>query len=240
MTASGGEMSDRVGGDSPSFACLAIEMSTSISSIAVRVGTRVSSREYGGHPMQSRDIYTGVREVLDELSTEPEALDCIAFGCGPGAFTGLRVAAAVAQALAYGVGIPVARISSLAALAAGAARRYQVDCVAPCLDARMGEAYLAVYSGGLSGHWHAVVPDSLVDPEQTRLPAELQFFAAGPGWSACPNLVENHPTQISAEDFSLVPSAVDILDLAAEPYHANQTVAAIDALPNYIRNKVTY
>ena len=239
MTASGGEMSDTTVGDNPPFACLAIEMSTSISSIAVRVGTQVSSREYAGHPMQSRDIYTGVREVLVELNAEPEALDCIAFGCGPGAFTGLRVAAAVAQALAYGAGKPVARISSLAALAAGAARRHQVDCIAPCLDARMGEAYLAVYSGGLSGDWHEVVPDCLVDPEQVRLPAELQFLAAGPGWSAYPNLVDNHAAQISATNFSLVPSAVDILDLAARQYHANQTVAAADALPNYIRNKVT-
>jgi tRNA threonylcarbamoyladenosine biosynthesis protein TsaB len=149
------------------------------------------------------------------------------------------VAAAVAQALAYGVGIPVARISSLAALAAGAARTHQVDCIAPCLDARMGEAYLAVYSGGQSGDWRAVVPDCLVDPEQIRLPAELQLFLAGPGWSAYPNLVENHQAQINAADFSLVPSAVDILDLAAEQYHAGLTVAATDALPNYIRNKVT-
>ena len=221
------------------FACLAIEMSTQVGSVAVRIGTQTCSREYAGRPMQSRDIYAGVREVLNELDAELASLDCIAFGCGPGAFTGLRVAAAVTQALAYGVRIPVAPVSSLAALAAGAARRYQVDCIAPCLDARMGEAYLAVYRGGQSDGWRNVVPDCLVDPEQFRLTADLNFFAAGPGWSAYPDLVDNHAEQIMASDFALAPSAVDILDLAAERYRDGRTVAAADALPNYIRNKVT-
>ena len=237
MTALGDKMGKA--DDRQTFSCLAIEMATGTGSIAARVGAQTRSREYAGHPMQSRDIYTGVREVLDDLGAELDALDCIAFGCGPGAFTGLRVAAAVAQALAYGVGVPVVRVSSLAALAAGVARRHRVDCIAPCFDARMGEAYLAVYTGCLSDGQRNLVPDCLVDPQQFRLPADLQFFAAGPGWSACPDLMDNHAAQIVGSDFALVPSAVDILALAAVQYRDGLTVAAADALPNYIRNKVT-
>ncbi|MDP6675357.1 MAG: tRNA (adenosine(37)-N6)-threonylcarbamoyltransferase complex dimerization subunit type 1 TsaB, partial [Gammaproteobacteria bacterium] len=113
------------------FTCLAIELAAGVGSVAACIGTQTTSREYPVPSMQSREIYSGVREVLDDLGLELAALDCIAFGCGPGAFTGLRVAAAAAQALAYGAGIPVARVSSLASLAAGAARRHSVDCVVP-------------------------------------------------------------------------------------------------------------
>jgi len=190
--------------------------------------------------MQSRKIYCAVREVLDELELELGALHCIAFGCGPGAFTGLRVAAAAAQALAYGAGLPVARVSSLAALATGTVRKHQVDCIAPCLDARMGEAYLAVYQGGSVDAPYAVMADALVDPQQVRLPAGQGFFAAGPGWSACPELVDNHKVQIVGSDFALVPSAIDVLALAAEQFRDGRTITAEQALPNYIRDKVTY
>ena len=225
--------------DPQNFSCLAIESAAGAGSVAACTGARTAVREYDGGPMQSRDIYAVVRDVLDELELALADLNCIAFGCGPGAFTGLRVAAAVSQALAYGIGIPVARISSLAALAAGAARRHGVDCVAPCFDARMSEAYLAVYSGCRSGEPRAVVPDCLVGPERFRLPPELSFFAAGPGWSACPDLMDNHAAQIVGADFRLVPSAADLLALAAGQYRNGLTVAATDAVPNYIRDKVT-
>jgi len=230
---------DQIPLDPDSFACLAVESATGNGSIAACVGGRTALREYAGHPMQSRDIYAGVHEVLDELAIELANLDCMAFGCGPGAFTGLRVTAAVTQALAYGAGLPVARISSLAALAAGAARMHGVDCIAPCFDARMGEAYLAVYSGSVPDKLLTTIPDTLVGPEKFRLPDDLSFFAAGPGWSACPDLVDNHATQFVGSDFVLVPSAVDILALAAVQFRDGLTVAAADALPNYIRNQVT-
>lgn len=226
--------------DEPLFACLAIEMATGVGSVAAGVGGRTCSREFVEPQMQSRHIYNGVREVLDELELELGGLHCIAFGCGPGSFTGLRVAAAAAQALAYGADLPVARISSLAALAAGAAHKHAIDCIAPCLDARMGEAYLAVYRGGSVDALCAVMTDGLVDPQQFRLPAGQNFFAAGPGWSACPDLVDNHATQIIGSDFALMPSAIGVLALAAEQFRDGRTIAAEQALPNYIRDKVTY
>ena len=222
------------------FTCLAIELAAGVGSVAACIDTQTSCREYPVPSLQSREIYSGVNEVLEDLGLELAALDCIAFGCGPGAFTGLRVAAAAAQALAYGVGIPVARVSSLASLAAGAVRRHSVDCVAPCFDARMGEAYLGVYSGDSSTGLQEVVADCLVDPEQFRLASDLSFFAAGPGWSAYPALLENHPAQIVGSDFTLMPSAVDLLLLASRQFCDGLTVSAAEALPNYIRDKVTY
>lgn len=224
--------------------CLAIELATGVGSVAACAGARTSSREYPVDSTQSRDIYRGVHDVLEELGLEPDALDCVAFGCGPGAFTGLRVAASVAQALAYGAGLPVARVSSLAALAIAARRRHGADCIVPCFDARMGEAYLAVYNGALSGGaapdgLHQTVPDCLVDPGSFRLSPDLAFFAAGPGWAVYPELAANHAAQIVGSDHALVPSAVDVLALAAGDYRDDRTMAAAQALPNYIRDKVT-
>jgi len=225
--------------DQPDFVCLAIEMATGAGSVAACDGTQTSSREFPEQALQSREIYSAVRDVLGDLRLELEALQYIAFGCGPGGFTGLRVAAAVTQALAYGAGIPVVRVSSLAALAAGAARKHRVDCIAPCFDARMGEVYLAVYTGSQVNAPCAAVPDCLVDPRTFNLPSELHFFAAGPGWSAIPDLIDNHAAQIVASDVTLTPSAVDVLALATEHFRAGHTVSAEQALPNYIRDKVT-
>jgi len=230
--------------DDMPFTCLAIELATGVGSVAACAGARTSSCEYPSDSMQSRDIYGGVHDVLEELGLELNALHCVAFGCGPGAFTGLRVAAAVAQALAYGACLPVVRVSSLAALAIAARRRHGADCIVPCFDARMGEAYLAVYNGVASGDaapggLHQAVPDCLIDPGQFRLSADLAFFAVGPGWSAYPELAANHAAQIIGSDHALVPSAVDVLALAAGEYRQGRTIPAVQALPNYIRDKVT-
>ncbi len=233
------DLANKRQGNQQDFACLAIELAAGTGSVAACDGVRTSHHAYPAQSGQSRDIYTGVHEVLRELGLDLEALHCIAFGCGPGAFTGLRVAAAVTQALAYGAKLPVARVSSLAALAAGTMRKHRVDCVVPCFDARMGEAYLALYEGGPVAGSDPTVPDSLVDPGQYRLP-DIPFFAAGPGWPACPELLDNHATQIVGSDFDLMPSAKDVLALAARQYRSGQTILPAQALPNYIRNKVTY
>ena len=234
MTASS-ETSGRDG-----FTCLAIETAAGTASVAACAGGRTSSREYAAQAMQSRDIYAVVRAVLDELRLQIDELNCVAFGCGPGAFTGLRVASAAVQALAYGAGLPVVPVSSLAALAAGAARAHDADRVAASLDARMGEAYLAVYSGVRSGEMHAEVPDRLVDPGRFRLSADLSVFAAGPGWSVYPQLADNHDAQIDGSDFTLEPSAIDVIAIAAREFAAGRVVDAAHAVPNYVRDKVTY
>jgi tRNA threonylcarbamoyladenosine biosynthesis protein TsaB len=103
----------------------------------------------------------------------------------------------------------------------------------------MGEAYLAMYNGDPQGRLRDAVPDCLVDPEQFKLPSDHRFFAAGPGWSTYPVLLDNHAAQIVGSDFALMPSALDVLVLAAEQFRDGRTVAAAQALPNYIRDKVT-
>lgn len=221
------------------FVCLAIETASGPGSVAACAGGRAGLREYPATGTQSRDVYVGIREVLEDLSVDLAALDCIAFSCGPGAFTGLRVGAAVAQSLAYGIGVPVVRVSSLAACAARARRIHAADSIVPCFDARMGEVYIGAYRGGDGDTLDNVVADCVADPQQFRLPPDLGFFAAGPGWSVYPELAAHHDGQILGVDSTLLPTAVDILALAVGQFQAGETVAPEAALPNYIRDRVT-
>ena len=105
-----------------SFRCLAIDTSTEQPSVAACQGEKIATRQFGG-ARETEQIFTHVRHVLTETDQELGDLDCIAIGCGPGSFTGLRVGVAAAQSLAFGADLPVCRLSSLAIIAFGAGRR---------------------------------------------------------------------------------------------------------------------
>ena len=186
---------------SDEFACLAVETATEVCSIAACVGARISVRDYTAPDKTSRHIYEIVAEVLDEIGLNLESLDCIAFGSGPGGFTGLRVGAAVVQALAFGTSKPACRISSLSVLAAGAMRKYDVSRVAPCFDARMAEVYLALYEVDGNEVMQAEVADRLVDPADYDFESLRPFFAAGPGWKAYADLLERHADRMIGRGF---------------------------------------
>lgn len=120
---------------------LALEASSDRLGLAARRGQQVEYFEAQPARTATADVYAHARELLGRLGAGFADLDYVAFGRGPGSFTGVRVAAAVAQALAYARVIPVCRISSLAVLAAGAGPGLHAICV----DARMGRAYAALY-----------------------------------------------------------------------------------------------
>jgi tRNA threonylcarbamoyladenosine biosynthesis protein TsaB len=233
-------MSDRKsGGELPDdFACLAVEASSPVSSIAACAGGRVACSEYGSPGEQSRQVYACVSDVLREVGLGLQELDCIAFGRGPGGFTGLRVGAAVAQALAFGAGLPVCRISSLAALALAAMREHGVEHVAACIDARMGEAYIGIYRRD-GDRVVAELEDQLVTPATYTLPGEGKLFAAGGGWDAYPELAATNAAHLEGQDISLIPAADALLSLAVASYRDGQMVAPHEAVPNYVRDRVT-
>jgi len=219
------------------FRCLAIETSSPVSSIAACAGGRVASGEYGSPGEQSRQVYACVRDVLRDVGLELGDLSCIAFGCGPGGFTGLRVGAAVAQSLAFGTGLRVCRVSSLAVLAAAAMRKHDVTTVAACVDARMGQAYVGVYRDG-DEQLETLEADRLVSPGEVPLP-DGGAFAAGGGWSALPGLFEANAARLNDQDTSIRPVADVLLVLAAHEYRAGRTVSPHEAVPNYVRDNVT-
>lgn len=230
--------------------CLALETSGMVSSVAACNHGRQAAVSLPATQGSSRTVFHAVREVLAQLRLTPADLDCIAFGCGPGSFTGVRVATSAAQGLAYSIDCPVISVSSLAAVAANAFAVHGAQRVAVCVDARMGEVYTGLYKVTAAGCVEALAEDGLAAPEAWTLPG-LQspaasdaseappWFAAGNGWLAYPALLERNHAALSATDSALSASAGAVLAIAAVDWRVGKGVPAAEALPHYIRDKVT-
>jgi tRNA threonylcarbamoyladenosine biosynthesis protein TsaB len=178
-------------------------------------------------------VYQHAAQVLAAVGATFADLDAVAFGCGPGSFTGVRIAAAAAQAIAFARRIPVCRVSSLAVLAAGAGRALGAQSIGACLDARMERVYLALYHV-TPGRVETVRADALVDPRGFILDGGARFVAVGDGWAAYPDLLARHGSRVAAVDLQLLPAAPDLLDLALQEFRAGRTVDVRDALPEYL------
>lgn len=184
-----------------------------------------------------------IRELLNEAGLAPAQLDALAFACGPGSFTGVRIATGVVQGLAYGLDIPVVPVSSLQAVAAEAIEHFslqQGDRVAVAFDARMGEVYWACYQCR-DGKPEALASESVCPPEQLTLAPGLgRWFGAGSGW----RLREQFPAQVLSAvvqaDESLLPQATRVARLAADSFKLGGGVAAAQAQPVYVRDEVAW
>ena len=218
---------------------LALDTSTETMSIAVQRTVdgqvRVWQHSAPGGAQTSSQLIPAILHLLAQAGLGISQLEVIAFGCGPGSFTGLRTACSVAQGLAFGAGIQVLPVDTLLAVAeqarfehASEARQLQVLSL---LDARMDEMYAGHYRYA-HGHWTQLEDFSLIRPEDLAL--EPGWLMAGNVWNAYAHRL---PTGAST-GFTTLPSASAILRVAP---HLLALGAAIDpalALPRYIRDKV--
>lgn len=213
---------------------LAFDMSTEISSVALRMGDRVFQAELDG-PKPSRRILNVANDLLAEHGAALDSLDAIAFGRGPGAFTGLRVAAGIAQGLALGLEIPVYPVSSLAALAWKAFEKTGETHILTALDARMNEIYWAAFEVSDDGRMVLHADEQLTPPENLLVP-QGEWLGVGPGWLAYPALrdsgVRVHPDLLRPDA-----AAVAWLAALAGPAAA---VAVESAVPVYLRDTVAW
>lgn len=175
-----------------------------------------------------------VQQVLAEAGMSLQQLDAIAFGAGPGSFTGLRMACGVAQGLAYGADLPVIPVVTLAALALsqGSGR------ILACLDARMKEVYYAAYE--VNGDQVKEVLAPLVcPPELLPLPPEKEWRGCGDGFASyADTLATRLGAVLLSFDAQVPPLAPAVACLAAQQFRAGRTLAAADAVPLYVRDKV--
>ena len=222
---------------------LALDTSSEGCSAALLMDDSVAERFDLAPRGHTRLLMPMIRELLAEKELVPADLDALAFACGPGSFTGLRIATGVVQGLAYGLGIPVIPVSSLAAVAQDAIHHWQMlngDAVAVAVDARMGEVYWACYI------YRDGQPE-LVGDERVCAPASVgladgasRWFGAGQGW----NLKENFPDGVAATmervDETLVPRASRVAEIAARAFDAGAGVPAEQAQPVYIRDEVAW
>lgn len=173
-------------------------------------------------------------ELLAEAGLSLKQLDGLAFGAGPGGFTGLRLACGVTQGLAFGLDIPVAPVCTLAALALAAGEGH----ILACLDARMNEAYVAAYA--VRGETVAEIMTPKVGAGETApLPEGDGWRGVGDGFAAYGvALRERMGVRLIAEDASLMPTATAVARLAAPLLLRGAGVPAAQALPLYVRDKV--
>jgi tRNA threonylcarbamoyladenosine biosynthesis protein TsaB len=213
---------------------LAIDCSTGW--LAVALGDDAGCRERREHARQSHSqrVLPLVRQLLSEAGWSLADLGGVAFGAGPGSFTGVRIACGVAQGLALGVSLPVVPVGTLEAMAEDAHARHGEPRVAACLDARMREVYVAAYVRE-RGAWHEAQAPSVQKPESVTLPAG-GWFGAGEGFAAYPALAGR--LGIEDCDASILPSASAIVRLALPRLAAGQGVPPDEALPLYVRHRV--
>lgn len=178
-----------------------------------------------------------VDTVLRRANLDLSAIDAIAFGRGPGAFTGVRIATGVAQGLALAANKPVLPVSTLAALAQQAHQQLASSKVLVALDARMGEVYWGAYKW-LNGQIHLQGEEQVITPETIQLPEDKDWVAVGSGWSAYPILAERAETVVQATYVDWLPSAEFIAQLAWQDYLAGQAIPPEQAQPIYLRNKI--
>jgi len=216
---------------------LAIETSSELASCALFVDAHVLSRESGGVRTHSQSVLPMVQELLAEAGIELADCDAIAFGAGPGSFTGVRTACGVAQGLAFGAELPVIPLVTLAAMAEACRARTGASEVLAVLDARMNEVYWAQYR--YDAGWTTVVAPVLSAPDAVRPLAVDGLAACGNGFAAYPQAFEGKAFAGGAH-LDIVPHARDLAALAAPALAAGQALPAADAQPLYLRNKVAY
>jgi tRNA threonylcarbamoyladenosine biosynthesis protein TsaB len=213
---------------------LALETSTEYCSVALwQDGNVVNRSELVGQ--RHSELLIGILDnLLHEAGIKLTELDGIAFGAGPGSFTGVRIACGVTQGLALGAGLPVVGVCTLQALAQAAGH----DKVITALDARMGEIYHAVYEKR-AGSWVTICEPNLCLPQLAQQVQGSGWFGTGSGFAMYGAVLDNrYAGQIAGIDTLAVPQAMAIAEFAAPLFAAGQGMDAAQAMPFYLRDKV--
>lgn len=219
---------------------LAIETSGDACSAALLVGSQVEQR-LALEPRRHGELVLGMMDqLLAEAGIDLSRLDALAFGRGPGSFTGVRIAASVVQGAAFGADLPVVPVSTLAALAQGQVRSGRCLRFLAAFDARMGELYWGAYRVGDEGLVRLEGDEQVASPQLVMLPQDDSWNGVGSGWAAYADVLRR---RLGSRLSSVVPDANcearDIAVLAAAELAAGRTVTAERALPVYLRDRVT-
>ena len=221
---------------------LALDTATQACSTALLTADRAITRELLTERGHAEHILSMVDAVLAEAGIALTQVAVLAFGRGPGAFTGVRLAASVAQGLAYAAQLPVVPVSDLSAVAQRAfAEDPQLDHVLVCQDARMQEIYWGCFDRGADGLALGVGAEEVSAVGAVELPAHWRgrIGGAGQGFRAYPDLKITFKDALASIKEDLLPRALEIARLAWPAAVAGRTLDAQEALPVYIRDNVT-
>ncbi len=225
---------------------LAIDTSTDACSVAISTPEGVEQKLSIAPREHTQRVLTSVETLLSELELSLSQLDAIAFGVGPGSFTGLRIALSHAQGLAYGADLPLVPVSTLAAMAHTAWRLNIASAsqvVMPVIDARMNEVYCAAYRQESDKHVVCLQEETIISPEDlTQAPwltALERPVGVGSGWHyECLSSLDTQQVRIEA-----YPEAHDIALMAAHKLAvdgSDATISPLSAAPSYMRNEISW
>ncbi|WP_312689196.1 tRNA (adenosine(37)-N6)-threonylcarbamoyltransferase complex dimerization subunit type 1 TsaB [Kosakonia sp.] len=221
---------------------LAIDTATEACSVALwNDGTTFAHFELCPREHTQR-ILPLVKDVLLDADLSLTQLDALAFGRGPGSFTGVRIGIGIAQGLALGAELPMIGVSTLATMAQGAWRKTGATRVLAAIDARMGEVYWAEYQRDDQGIWQGEETEAVLKPEAVI--ARLQqldgeWAMVGTGWAAWPEMSQTAALTLTNGETEL-PAAEDMLPIAQQLFAQQRTVAVEHAEPVYLRNEVAW
>lgn len=218
---------------------IALDAATEACSVALLIDGAVIER-YEIAPRRHAELLLPMMEaLLNEADLRLGQMDALAFGRGPGAFTGLRLAAGVAQGLAFGADLPVVPLSTLAALAQGMYRDQGSERVLAGIDARMAEVYWGAYRLDAEGYMALVGEECVCAPEEVLVPDEAGWTGAGTAWQSYEAILTGRlKACLSAFHGRRYPRARDIAILAEQAYAHGKMVSAEEALPVYLRDNV--
>ena len=218
---------------------LALDTATEACSAALLIDGEVGERYEVAPRAHARLLLPMLEGLLAEAGLKPAQLDAIAFGRGPGSFTGVRIAASVAQGIAFAAGLPVLPVSTLAALAWPVLREAGDTQVFAAIDARMGEIYWAAFARTAQGALQALSEEQVAPAAAVRVPAGENWQGVGSGWAAYAQTLRPHfGASLRGYDATALPHAADIANLGALDFAAGRAVPAEQALPVYLRNQV--
>jgi tRNA threonylcarbamoyladenosine biosynthesis protein TsaB len=222
--------------DLPMTTLLALDTATEACSVALLHDGRVLSHYEVIPRMHAQRLLPMIKDLLAEAGIALSALDAIAFGRGPGAFTGVRIAIGVVQGLAFALERPVLPVSTLAVLAQRALREQGASQVAAAIDARMDEVYWGCYREQ-QGEMCLQGVEAVLAPELVCLPAAASgdWLAAGTGWGS---YAARMPVKPLAPPQVLLPHAQDLLALAGFAWARGEALPADEAQPVYLRDQV--
>lgn len=222
---------------------LALDTATEACSAALLNQQQIDARFEIAPRDHTQRILPLVQELLQAQSLALDALDALAFGRGPGSFTGVRIGIGIAQGLALGANLPMIGVSSLATMAQGAWRLTGATRVLAAIDARMGEVYWAEYQRDEQGEWQGAESEAVLKPEaaQARI-AQLsgEWATVGTGWQAYPQLLAGTSGAQLLTTTVTLPAAEDMLPLALSAWQRGDSVAVENAEPVYLRNEVAW
>ena len=213
---------------------LAIDTSTEHCSIALSLNGKTIYKEVLAGQRHSELLLPMLHELLTANDLSLPQFDGIAFGAGPGSFTGLRIACGVAQGLAFAAELPLIGISTLEALA----QKNDSQYVIACLDARMGEIYHAAYTKMDNG-WKTISEPTVCLPQNAPTLAGGNWVGCGSGFDVYhQELSRRYHHQLTSTQPGIYPHANEIAQLAITKLANQPSLQAMNATPIYIRNKV--